>query len=246
MSFMGRLRCWSAPLANTPFHPQWFTLRGDVAKWRWVGSRANGRVLDVGCADGRARRELPGCNVIGLDYPGTVGVMYQSRPDVFADGAHLPFQDHMFDTVLLLDVLEHVADARSMLNESARVLKRGGRLLVGMPFLYPVHDAPHDYRRYTTQGLELALRRAGLELDQPPRAIGGAFETAALLSAVACASAVHEALRTRHWRLLFAPLLVLAIPIVNALGWVLERVFGDSSMMAHGYFVEARSADAAT
>lgn len=52
---------------------------------------------------------------------------------VAQDGAELAFDAGRFDIVLLLDVIEHVADPASIFEECARVLRRGGRALVGFP-----------------------------------------------------------------------------------------------------------------
>lgn len=233
-----RLRAWLRPLRRTPFHPQWFMFRHQRRDRQWVADHARGRVLDVGCADSWARHVLSQCDYVGLDYPTTASGLYGTRPQVFADGASLPFASASFDTVLLLEVLEHVADAEQVLAEISRVLKPGGVLLTSMPFLYPLHDAPHDYRRYTAPGLTHALRQAGLQPGPViPRNAG--FEAAALLTAIACAECVIEALRKRRWRLLLAPLLILAIPLINVLGW-LFALAGKGQMLASGHAVEAR------
>ncbi|MBS0461884.1 MAG: class I SAM-dependent methyltransferase, partial [Proteobacteria bacterium] len=144
------LRNWLAPLRRTVLHPQWFAFREECETRCWVGALAQGLVLDIGCADGWAKQALSGqCQYVGLDYPTTAQGIYGTRPDVFADGARLPFVDDSFDSVLLLEVLEHVAQPGAVLTEIRRVLKPGGVLLPSMPFLYPLHDAPHDYQRYT-------------------------------------------------------------------------------------------------
>ena len=76
----------------------------------------------------------------------------------------LPLQEEVFDTVLLTDVLEHVQDPVSLWKEMARLLKRGGKLIVGVPFLYPIHEAPHDYCRYTEHALRLFCEREAVTL----------------------------------------------------------------------------------
>lgn len=66
----------------------------------------------------------------------------------------LPFQANEFDSIILSEVLEHVAEPELLWSEMAQILKPGGRILLGVPFLYKIHEAPHDYFRYT----EFALR----------------------------------------------------------------------------------------
>jgi SAM-dependent methyltransferase len=218
-------------------HPQWFMFRDQGRDRQWVRDHARGLVLDIGCADGWARDVLSHCDYIGLDYPTTSG-LYGTRPQVFADGARLPFASASFDTVLLLEVLEHVADAEGVLAEISRVLKPEGRLLISMPFLYPLHDAPHDYRRYTAPGLIQALSRAGMQAGRlVPRNAG--FKTVALLAAIACAELMVDALHRRRWRLILAPLLLVAIPLINIMGWMLALA-GGGKMLMSGHAVEAR------
>jgi SAM-dependent methyltransferase len=227
------------PLRRTILHPQGLVFRSDDIQRAWVRAGAHGLVLDIGSADGRAREWIENCEYVGLDYPTTAIAMYGTRPDVFADGAALPFADATFDTVLLLEVLEHVADARAVLAEIARVLKPGGVLLLSVPFLYPLHDAPHDYRRFTAPGLEAAVRRAGL-VATPARPRNAGFEATAILASIACAEAALAAWREKSWRIVLAPVALLAVPFVNAFGWIAARVFAGSRLLASGHAIEAR------
>ena len=150
----------------------------------------------------------------------------------------MPFRDESFDTVLLLEVLEHVAEPERVLAEIQRVLRIGGVLLLSMPFLYPLHDSPHDYQRYTAPGLMHAVKRAGMHCSEPvPRNPG--IHNVALLAAIACADGVLSATRERRWRLVFAPLLILCIPVCNCLGWLLGWLSG-TGMFAAGHSIEAR------
>lgn len=54
-----------------------------------------------------------------------------------------------FDTVLCTDVLEHIHKPALLFSEMCRILKPGGHLIIAVPFLYWVHEAEHDYHRYT-------------------------------------------------------------------------------------------------
>lgn len=66
----------------------------------------------------------------------------------------LPIPNQEFDTIILSEVLEHIAEPELLWREMERILKPGGKILLGVPFLYKIHEAPHDYFRYT----EFALR----------------------------------------------------------------------------------------
>jgi SAM-dependent methyltransferase len=67
----------------------------------------------------------------------------------------LPFDNRRFDTILLTDVLEHIAEPQRLVSEIARLLESNGKLIMGVPFFYWLHEVPHDYYRFT----EHALRR---------------------------------------------------------------------------------------
>ena len=59
-----------------------------------------------------------------------------------------------------------------------RVLSGRGEVLYTIPFMYPVHEAPHDYQRFTRHGLERLFRNFNaVEIH----ARGGFFSTLAQL-----------------------------------------------------------------
>jgi SAM-dependent methyltransferase len=99
----------------------------------------------------------------------------------------LPLEDETFDTVLLSDVLEHIAEPQNLLNEISRTLKsNSGVLLLNVPFFYPIHEEPFDFHRYTRFSLERMCGVAGLTvLEISP--IGGLPE---ILIDIASKSAV--------------------------------------------------------
>jgi SAM-dependent methyltransferase len=87
----------------------------------------------------------------------------------------LPFGDNEFDTIVLSDVLEHIPVPERLWGEMARVLAASGKIIVSVPFYYWLHEAPHDYYRYTEFALRRFVEVAGLELVEL-KAIGGAPE----------------------------------------------------------------------
>ncbi len=79
------------------------------------------------------------------------------NPDIVCDVCSMPFPDNSFDLVFLIEVLEHVHNPPKALSEIYRVLKPGGTLIFSVPFIFPLHDRPCDYFRYTKYGLKLLL-----------------------------------------------------------------------------------------
>jgi SAM-dependent methyltransferase len=75
----------------------------------------------------------------------------------------LRFATASFDTVLLADVLEHIARPWILFPEIARILRPGGHAIIGVPYMYWIHERPHDYYRYTEFGLRQLAGEAQLE-----------------------------------------------------------------------------------
>jgi SAM-dependent methyltransferase len=128
---------------------------------RWC----KGKLLDLGCG----KAPLHGVyskhitQSVCADWPNSI---HQSPfLDLACDlGSPLPFRDASFDTLLLSDVLEHVPDPGLLWREMARVLRPGGRLILNVPFLYWIHEAPHDYGRYTEHALRRFAAGTGFDL----------------------------------------------------------------------------------
>jgi SAM-dependent methyltransferase len=53
------------------------------------------------------------------------------------DGAVTPFADRSFDQVVVVDYLEHIADDRGFARELARIVRRGGSVIINVPHLKP-------------------------------------------------------------------------------------------------------------
>jgi SAM-dependent methyltransferase len=58
-----------------------------------------------------------------------------------------------FDVILCLNVLEHVYDFQKAADNIYRALKKGGVAVVAVPTMYPLHDEPGDYWRFTEHSL---------------------------------------------------------------------------------------------
>jgi len=85
--------------------------------------------------------------------------------DVFAKGTAIPFKNSSFDFVLCTEVMEHISEPEHLLKEVYRILKKNGKLLITVPFMVPVHEAPHDYYRYTKYGLEYLLIKHNYQIE---------------------------------------------------------------------------------
>ena len=120
--------------------------------FRQIPLQAGMRVLDAGCGSGRHLCEsfrTPGVDVAGVDLKwddlskarGFLSLMAGDREGRWlvaqADVTKLPFADGSFDVVICSEVLEHIKDNRTAVEELVRVLKPGGDLVVTVPRFWP-------------------------------------------------------------------------------------------------------------
>ncbi|MBM4201875.1 MAG: class I SAM-dependent methyltransferase [Gammaproteobacteria bacterium] len=222
------------PVRYTPLHPQWFAFLDERRRLRWAAERARGVVLDIGCADQRIEPLIPsGCDVyFGLDIPARTSAIYRSRPDVYGDAERLPLRDGSVDTVMLMEVLEHLPDPAAALHDVRRVLRPGGRLVVSVPFVYPIHDAPWDFRRWTEYGLRQMADAAGYRIVELSHR-GDAPRTGALLFNIGMAwEAAQAPVWLRPLALAFAALFT---PGVNVGAWLASLGGERNPIMPYGY-----------
>jgi SAM-dependent methyltransferase len=164
-----------------------------------LGVDASSTVLDMGCGGGRhafaALRR--GADVVAFDADdaelknvhGIMTAMAEAGEvpeggvgtQVQGDALALPFDDSTFDRIIAAEVLEHIPDDVTAINELVRVLEPGGRLAVTVPARFPerinwaldseYHDFPGGHIRiYSQDELETRLAAAGLRVRGSRRA----------------------------------------------------------------------------
>ncbi len=132
-----------------------------------AAKQMSGALLDIGCGKMPYRDHIMANSnlsaYVGLDIETALEYDARVKPDFFWDGTKMPFEDNRFDCAMATEVLEHCPDPRAVLAESIRVLKPGGFLFCTIPFLWPLHEVPHDEFRYTPFALKRMLEEAGFE-----------------------------------------------------------------------------------
>lgn len=116
---------------------------------------AKGKLLDLGCGNvpmfGFYKDYVS--DVICVDWGSSLHDL--SHLDYEFDlNDNLIIEENQFDTIICSDVLEHLHNPENLFLEANRLLKSTGCLLMNFPFLYGIHEAPHDYYRYTEYAIE--------------------------------------------------------------------------------------------
>lgn len=158
----------------------------------WLRQKGPGRVLDLGCAGGYVAESAraAGHHVIGVDLEEASGV--RSRVDQFVcANLEIGVPDSVsgpFETIVMGDVLEHVADSQRLLASAAERLGPEGEILLSVPNFghwYPrlrtvfgvfdydergILDRGH-LRFFTRRSLDSVLGKAGMRVIER-RAVG--------------------------------------------------------------------------
>jgi SAM-dependent methyltransferase len=124
---------------------------------------ASARILDAGAGEGQHAHCFARHRYCGVDLAVGDAAWNYSRLDAIADLTALPFRAGAFDAAIHLVTIEHLREPGRALAEIARSLRPGGVLLVAAPHEWEVHQAPHDYFRYTRFGLAYLLEAAGFD-----------------------------------------------------------------------------------
>lgn len=149
-------------------------------------------------------------------------------PDILGDICAHDFAGRTFDVIVLSEVLEHVHSPHLAIANVRGALGEGGRLILTVPFMLPIHERPHDYYRYTRYGLEYLLR------DFSDVSIGERNSWAEAINALAPRMVVDKSRGAR----LVAPLFVAAAFVKLPLALLLGRLVR-TDMMTTGYVVTA-------
>lgn len=116
----------------------------------------HGTVLDLACGVMPYKEYLMSdkiVNYIGIDLEPT-DYHHDVKPDYYWDGKNIPLDDASVNFVIATEFLEHYFATSHILTEIKRVLKPGGTFFFTVPNIWPLHEAPYDYHRFTPYALE--------------------------------------------------------------------------------------------
>ncbi len=181
------------------------------------------RVLSVGSGGAVEEAILK----LGVN-PDTVDIDPVRRPKILGDICEIDLGQDLYDVVFCMEVLEHLHSPASGIHNLERVLRPGGLLVLSTPFIFPIHEAPVDYQRFTRYGIELLLK-SWTKVEVVPKA--GALDSIAVLMTRMIR------MHSRPYRLLGYLTVLLVIifrPLVKRFGSQ-----SDDFSITSGYFVSA-------
>lgn len=140
-------------------HSIFFCLKNSLTDFKGV-------LLDIGCGSLPYKEYVLSnssiVKYVGLDLDSAIS--YGSKADATWDGERIPFDDNSIQTIICTEVLEHVFTPSTLLCEIKRVLDEDGVAIFSVPFIWNLHEVPHDYYRYTPFALEKLFSQNGLQV----------------------------------------------------------------------------------
>ncbi|MFA6970102.1 MAG: class I SAM-dependent methyltransferase [Gallionella sp.] len=206
-------------------NPFWLCRRELALALADMAPRLTGKVLDFGSGSQPYRPLLTNCaRYTSLEYD-TPQNRERKVADIFYNGQSIPAEDNSFDGLLSTQTLEHVPNPDVIVAEWARVLKDGGMLLITMPFMWPEHEMPYDFQRYSSGGLRLVLEKSGFEIVEQRRLLSDCRAPAQLFLAWIFDSVLAKC-RPKALRFVLIPLMCTPISILAS---VLAVIFPKNS-----------------
>lgn len=169
-----------------------------------------GKVLDIGCGQSpynfllnKSATEYYGIDIVDADK-----FDYHNSKITPFNGEDIPFGDDMFDAVICTEVMEHVEKYQKLTNEMYRVMKKGARGIVTIPWSARYHYIPWDFFRYTPSSLK-TIFSAFSSVEIKPRGT----DIAAISSKIIVLF-FRNLLPAQAWKWLFVPVWIALSPIL--------------------------------
>ena len=198
-------------------NPFYFARRGLLENIADLAGHVTGKVVDVGCGQKPYEWLFISSQYVGLEVDNEEN-RKNKKADFFYDGTVFPFREEEYDSMVLIQVFEHVFNPDSFLREVNRVLKVGGVLLMSVPFVWDEHEQPHDYARYSSFGLCSLLQSHGFEVVEHRKSVNDIRVVFQILNAY-----IYKITITKNTYLNLIITLLLIAPF-NILGELLSKL----------------------
>ena len=127
----------------------------------------NGKLLDVGSGNSPYSLIFKDriSHYISMDYLPILNGEGCSKPVIYSNGKKIAVKSNSIDSILCTQVLEYIDFPDEFLREFHRVIKPDGKVIITVPFMYPVHHKELDFFRYTDLGIKKILERNGFQVN---------------------------------------------------------------------------------
>lgn len=176
----------------------------------YVSRKKKPKILSFG-SGGQVKQIL---SSYGLSFT-EIDIDEKRDPDLVQDIQDMKdVKSNSIDVIYCLEVLEHVQDPKKAVSELRRVLKKEGVVIASTPFLFPIHDEPYDFYRYTKYGIEELFKE--FDLKELRARNSYAFSVYVALIRVVSVGSIFQ----RLIGIILLPLFVLLLPLF----WLLSLV----------------------
>ena len=132
----------------------------DNTRYLWIEDQlkklpAGTRLLDAGAGEQKFKKYCSHLNYVSQDFaqydPSKLEHGLQMEKwdytglDIVSDIINIPEPDQSFDSIMCIEVIEHIPDPAKVFPEFSRLLKPGGTLILTAPFCSLTHFAPYHY-----------------------------------------------------------------------------------------------------
>jgi|TARA_B100000959_G_C14938099_1_gene606609 SAM-dependent methyltransferase len=107
-----------------------------ISVWANISKFIKGQVLDIGGSNGQlldCMKKIEAGSIVDIAPITLKKAQLKGYKAIYSDMHHLPFVDKSFDTVLLINTLEHSSNPLQLLHEVKRVLKNEGKVILDVP-----------------------------------------------------------------------------------------------------------------
>ena len=112
-----------------------------------------GVVLDVGSGYSPYEKYIPKTKYLRLD------IEPKYKPDICCDLNEVGLKSGHFDTIIAIEVLEHICEPQRAINEIYRILRPNGICILSTRFIHAYHPEPRDYYRFSRDSLKYLFRK---------------------------------------------------------------------------------------
>jgi SAM-dependent methyltransferase len=202
-------------------NPFYFVRRELYKEISFFSKNISGKMLDVGCGVKPYQKLFNNVKeYVGMEFD-SQGNREKSKSDIFYDGKVFPFKDSEFDSIIFTQVLEHVFNPDEFLSEVNRVLKKNGKILLTIPFVWDEHSQPYDYARYSSFGLKSLLEKHDFKILESHKTLS---DIRVIFQLINCylykiITVKNYKVRLSLYVILFSPFTIIGM----ILSWILPR-----------------------